>query len=152
MTGLEKHSKEMSAFECISFESFSFFYFLQGHLGASRCEVSLHFRYGAALVWLGAGRDVRLTTVDSDSRSLLTHMPIAVARRGLGRTVSKLRVRAAPRMPGDNAMAATAANHLAEGPNLKEKCTQIGLNWHFHDGRKGFFEHQPGFMTARIRC
>ena len=134
---------------------FSIFFLFLFPAGASR---GISLRGFSALpircraVWLGAGRDVRLTTVDSDSRSLLTHMPIAVARRGLGRTVSKLRVRAAPRMPGDNAMAATAANHLAEGPNLKEKCTQIGLNWHFHDGRKGFFEHQPGFMTARIRC
>ena len=32
-----------------------------------------------------------------------------------------------------------------------EKCSQIGLDW-MHDGSKGFFEHQPGFLFARARC
>ena len=26
-----------------------------------------------------------------------------------------------------------------------------GMDWK-HDGRKGFFEHQPGFLLARARC
>ena len=43
------------------------------------------------------------------------------------------------------------STRAAEAARRTERLPLNGRDW-LHDGSKGFYEHQPGFLLARVRC
>ena len=43
------------------------------------------------------------------------------------------------------------ATTAADTRQRTERLPLNGRDW-MHDGSKGFYEHQPGFLLARVRC
>lgn len=88
----------------------------------------------------------------------------AAGRRSVGaasRGVARARAAPAavsPRLPTTGALAifgeAPPMRHPLDAlppPKRGESVSLKGYAW-AHDGRKGFYEHQPGFLRARVRC